>query len=750
MSESYPLIADTAIDDSTQDRLDRVPFAKSLAGSILSLEGDDSFVIGLCGPWGSGKTSVLNLLLNELESTKESVRPIVVRFNPWWYSGHNQLLEAFLTQFAAALDLPDTGEGAKKLSKLFQRLSIGLRPLSFLPVIGEAVKAGSDLSKSVGDAAGVYADALRTDVHAARKEIDKGLEELDRRIVIVMDDIDRLSADEIAELFLILKAVADFPKTVYLLAFDHRVVRRAIRQKLGVNGKVYLEKIVQLQIELPSVGNSAIQQIFLEQVGELLDEGDFTDDIKQDFGNIFHDGVKQLLKTPRASKKLLNTLRFTFPSLKGEVYFPDLVGIATLFTFAPSVVQVIASNAERFTGTERFGQDRGELGEFHKAWLDKVEPGVRQWVEEIVTRLFPKFAWAMDGPGYSSDFDTIWRRNLRVCSSAHFDKYFLLALPSGTISEKEWSEVVECLPDCDQFERLLMEMTGQRGRHGLVSRGKEFLDRLEDFASTSEDKDKLEAVFRSVLKLGDKLIAVKDEEVIGGLLPWDNEQRVMRILGRSLDSIGDEGDRLRVLTEAIESECGLLTVTEFAHFLGREHGMFGAESREDKQQTPLLPEENVKKVLNKVNRTIIAASEEDGESELAKNPFSLLIVRNWSEIGSETTAGRWVRRQAKRDEFLLGLLDQASSKIRSHGMSDRVVRETLTVDTRFLDRFVNLKQLKRRCGDLLEDCPDWLTDEQIILLRLTQSQISDDGEPLDARGAPRERAAAGEPDDDTQ
>ena len=81
MSESHPLIADTAIDDSTQDLFHRLPFANSLAGWILSLEGDDSFVIGLCGQWGSGKTSVLNLLLNELQSADEANRPIVVRFN---------------------------------------------------------------------------------------------------------------------------------------------------------------------------------------------------------------------------------------------------------------------------------------------------------------------------------------------------------------------------------------------------------------------------------------------------------------------------------------------------------------------------------------------------------------------------------------------------------------------------------------------------------------------------------------------
>lgn len=299
------------------------------------------------------------------------------------------------------------------------------------------------MSKSVGDAPKVYSDAMRTDVFEARKQLDEALEALDRRIVIVMDDIDRLAADEIAELFLILKAVADFPKTVYLLAFDHRVVRRAIRQKLGVNGKTYLEKIVQLQIELPSVGYSAIQQMFLEQVGELLDAMDVSEQLKQDFGNLFHDGVKHFLTTPRASKKLLNTLRFIYPPLKGEVYFPDLVGVATLFTCVPSAVRVIANHSEAFTGAERYGEDRKELRAFHDKWLEKVEPKCRSHVEGIVKRLFPKFGWALDGPSYATEFEATWRRQLRVCSSAHFDKYFLFGLPGGVISEAEWAEIAE-------------------------------------------------------------------------------------------------------------------------------------------------------------------------------------------------------------------------------------------------------------------------------------------------------------------
>lgn len=727
-----PLLADIAIDDPSQDRLERTPFARSLARSILGLQGDDSFVFGLCGPWGSGKTSVLNLVIKELASADEKQRPLIVRFNPWWFSGRHQLLEAFLAQFSASLALPEKGKTATRAAVLFQRLSTGLRPLSFMPFIGEAARAGSEFSKGIGDAAKLYAEAMKTDVHQLRAEIDKALGEMDRRIVVVMDDIDRLSADEIAEVFLILKAVADFPRTIYLLAFDDRVVRRAIRIKLGVNGKTYLEKIVQLQIELPTIGNTAIQQLFLEQLGELLGAEEISEAVKQDFGNIFHDGVKHFLMTPRASKKLLNTLRFSFPSLKGEVYFPDLVGVATLFTFCPAAVHVITSNVEKFVGTERYGQTHKELKTFHEEWLGSIESSIRPHIGGTVRRLFPKCEWALGGPGHSAEFETIWANQLRVCSPSHFEKYFLFAVPTGAISEADWTLIIESLRDPESFERRLMRLTVERGRQVGVSKAKEVLERLGDFAGRSKDAALTATLFTSVFKLGDELIGVGDEEAIGGLMPWDNERRVLRVLVQCISGIAEVDGRLKLIQDTIQGDCGLLTMSELAFYLAHEHGMINSEGEGQPKDEPLLPEKAVRKVLRRAARRIKDATVGDDASKLAMHKSSLRIVRCWCDFGSKRIALKWLRNQERRDSFLIAQLHQASSKIRSHGMSDRVVRESLTVDVHYLQRFFNLKKLKTRCAKLLSDRKE-ISEADKVVLQLVHNHITDDGKPVKDR-----------------
>jgi len=342
------LLADAPIADPKLDRLGRAGFARSLATSILALKGQDSVVIGLCGPWGSGKSSVLNLLVAELEKSRKKDKPLVLHFNPWWFSGQDRLLQAFLQQLGAAVNRAEKDKPLKKASGLLGKLSTILKPVSLIPFIGDYAKVAQEAAASASEVTKQYAEAMAADLNQIRKEIDELLGELPHRIVIIMDDIDRLTASEIGQLFAILKAVADFTNTVYVLAYDERVVRRAIHSTLGINGKTYLEKIVQLPIDLPAPDRMTLQQLFLEQLQELLEDQPDSQSARTDFGNIFHDGLKHFLVTPRTCKRLVNVLRFTFPPLRGEVYWPDMVGVGCLTAFAPHVVRTITAHSDQF------------------------------------------------------------------------------------------------------------------------------------------------------------------------------------------------------------------------------------------------------------------------------------------------------------------------------------------------------------------------------------------------------------------
>lgn len=732
---SPSLLADTALDNPKLDRLERAQFAQSLARSILSLGGDDSFVIGLCGPWGSGKTSVLNFVQSSLEST-EGDKPILLRFNPWWFSGRQQLLEAFLAQFTAVLQAPKRGEKAKKAGKLLGTLSAALRPVSLIPGIGEAVKAGREAIDAVAGAADAYADAVEKDVVGIRAQVDALLKEFPQRIVVVMDDIDRLAASEIAQLFLILKAVADFPKTVYLLAFDHKVVVQAINEQLGVDGRTYLEKIVQLQIDVPPTARTAIHQMFLEQLNQIIGPDDLPQDQVQYFWNVFHDGLKHFLVTPRAVKKLINMLRFAYPSLRGEVNVVDMVSVACLTTFVPQVIPLIAMNQSEFTGVGSGsfwgGQDdRKQREQFHRNWLEGLPEAERGPVEAIVRRVFPAVNYALGGPGHSIDFGRIWQRELKVCTDAHFEKYFRLAIPDGTITEGTWKSVVDLFESPEMLEQAIAKFAASTGQHGYSSQASEFLDRALLFArDATEDASK--TLFRSLMRVGDVLCAAKDEKTAGGMLPIDNVLRMTWVLHELLERIPSRKEREKIIAEVLGADAGLFVSTELAVSLGYQNGRYGSkEPDDDPRNTPIVSKRFVGKMAELVQANINALAESEDKTQFLARPDLMRIVVNWWRLGGKGEAKDFLSDATVDGKVLVSVLQQQLSKVRSHGMSDRVAMETDVIDTGFLKNFLKLNDVRRRCEQLLNTRPDWLDERGALGLRIAFNSIKPNGKPID-------------------
>lgn len=103
MSEPATLSADRPSTDPAQDLFGHAPFARTLAKAIRGFRGSDGIVLALYGPWGSGKSSVLAYIQHELENGSDEDRPVVVPFNPWWFSGQEHLAKAFLGQMQAVL-----------------------------------------------------------------------------------------------------------------------------------------------------------------------------------------------------------------------------------------------------------------------------------------------------------------------------------------------------------------------------------------------------------------------------------------------------------------------------------------------------------------------------------------------------------------------------------------------------------------------------------------------------------------------
>ena len=97
------------------------------------------------------------------------------------------------------------------------------------------------------------------------------LTELPYKIIIVVDDIDRLNNTEIRQIFQLVKALADFPNTVYLLAFDKEVILRALAKVQGGPGLEYLEKVIQVPFEIPPISRAELENLFFSKLDEIIE-----------------------------------------------------------------------------------------------------------------------------------------------------------------------------------------------------------------------------------------------------------------------------------------------------------------------------------------------------------------------------------------------------------------------------------------------------------------------------------------------
>jgi predicted KAP-like P-loop ATPase len=141
--------SETAIIDPKDDTYNRAAFAEKLARTLLKLPSE-SIVIGLEGPWGGGKTTVMNFVTFYAKTQTEKKPPLIVRFNPWWYSSRDDLAVRFFEEMGAQItaQLADNNsKQARELLSITKRFVGALKPLSKAVFGEERVEAGSEFSR---------------------------------------------------------------------------------------------------------------------------------------------------------------------------------------------------------------------------------------------------------------------------------------------------------------------------------------------------------------------------------------------------------------------------------------------------------------------------------------------------------------------------------------------------------------------------------------------------------------------------
>ena len=204
-------------------------------------------------------------LMEEAFAENDSV--VAVHFNPWHFQSESHLVRSFFQTLADAL--------RRKLTTKAEEIGGTLGQYGALLSMASVSVLGGSVSIKPGDSLRELGKALSTiELDDLRARVEKLLGDEGKRVVVLIDDIDRLDREEIQAIFKLVKLSAGFENVCYVLAFDDELVAAALGQKYGsgdmVAGTSFLEKIIQVPLTLPPADELALRQLTFEGVEATL------------------------------------------------------------------------------------------------------------------------------------------------------------------------------------------------------------------------------------------------------------------------------------------------------------------------------------------------------------------------------------------------------------------------------------------------------------------------------------------------
>lgn len=418
---------DRPLSNKADDKLNRAPFAERVAGVLRGLPKGAGLVVGIHGPWGDGKTTVLNMLQADLDADGAMA---TVEFNPWRFTDEPAMLAGFFRVLAGVIRAKLTTKGEDIAG--------------WVEKIGRYASVVDDRFGRVGEVAGAKAEASLEDL---RSRLSEALAKADKRIVVLVDDIDRLDKHETHTLFRLIKACADFPNVCYVLAFDDVAVAKSLGERYGAgdeaSGRAFLEKIIQVPLKLPVAMKEDLRSLCFQQVDQAISAAGI-ELTKEDVGGFvsgFDRGISIRLDTPRAAKRYGNGLMFALPMLTGEVNIVDLLLIEAVRAFYPSIYEVIRANHAECSGVESEHRQRGHDGPRAAALLKPVVEDLpaeeQEAIKSLLKGLFPRLGSTYGGGGYGTDWLSPWAKARRICSPDYCSRYFSYSVPQSDVRDSD-------------------------------------------------------------------------------------------------------------------------------------------------------------------------------------------------------------------------------------------------------------------------------------------------------------------------
>ena len=697
------------------DALGRREFAQRMAKELRGWRQKDSLVVSLNGDWGSGKTTLVNLLLHyitEQSAAAGEAAPVVVRFNPWQWSGQNMLLEAFFSEIGEVLGRKNPGKTGAELAGKWKRYGalsgVGRRTAEWVEAGATTVAAGSVVSGNGGVAVGASSVAgaakwaknlfsksedvsrAATEAHESAKketlsEVRDALKQLllamPAPLVVVVDDIDRLTKEQVRMMMQLVKANADFANVVYLLLYQKNIVAHALDEVTCEKGQDFLKKIVQVELEVPGAPDHKLREMLGSGVDKIWRRARFPWDVerKERWRRLFEDAVWPYFETPRDVKRFLGVLDFYFEGhTDGDILAvnaTDLVLVETLRMFDPDAFDAVRRSFQKGRNVfiEVLFGDKEAKAKFALS-IDQLVDGrglSEREMKRLRALLYGLFPQASEHGRDSSDQD-MWDRDYRICHEKHFAKYFQLQASPGDVPARFIAQFFDSGNDRAKCRDLIQESI----KTGVF---KAALSRLwivtDDFPHA-----RIEPLVGAMIDMVDDLPDLRT----GVEFDAEPERELMRLAARLLMRIGDAGARERIFLDVIESS---RSITGAVGLLAKAEPSKGQNDSVDEK---IVGPETMARAKEIIVPRIWQSTKTDRFWDLR---LAAMVIYRLSAWTKSTDVQAWLKEAIAVPEvarkFLRHMLQQSSST----GSSGSVLIYSLSVLE--IEAFVDLQALIR-------------------------------------------------------
>lgn len=633
------LSADDPIVSRSQDLLGRAPFADAIANQILNTPATQGFVLGLAGPWGSGKTSILNLV-DERLSDRTNVETI--RFNPWLFSGTEQLVSRFFEELIAQLSRAKD-KNIQLVANKLQNYAAVLRPAGAFPFVGKWATGIAVIGETSGRLLRRRTKFKAESVHDQRKELETALTESGKRLVVMIDDIDRLRADEIRDVVRLVRLTGHFPRTVYFLAFDRKRVEQFLSEEgIPDAGRAYLEKVVQVMHDIPAPREADLSDLLLKHLDEIVAAhavGPFT---QRDWTNVFHLAFRPLFSNLRDANRYLNALPTTLEVLGEEVALVDVLALEAVRVLLPDVyAQIVESHMALTNVADASFPMSGEESDREAIMAILSAAGSRaEAIRKLCELIFPAARRFLDNHHFGYEWLGTWRKNLRVAHHEILRIYLERGLPDDVPSGRLVREAFEALADAAKFGSLLESVPDAL----LIP----LMERLEDFQEDYQSEDVEPA---SVIVLN-QLPRLKSER--GLYEDAEASSQLVRVVLRLFWKVDSEAERLAIAKRVLPRLSSLSARLELVEMLGHEEGVGHR----------LVQADEARKLERTLRQQILRAGSEHLVQERDLSKLLSWVVR------STPSRAQAVRRILRDDAVWVVFLSSAISDVRVQAVGE--------------------------------------------------------------------------------